>query len=181
MRYALLSVLAVMAVTLAGCETNTPQSAANRTDLQNRGQSTLQQMTANDAKLADVVNSSYAYAIFPEVGKAAVGVGGASGDGIVYQNGQMVGTVKLDQASIGLQAGGETYSELLVFKDQDAFNRLVNGNLTFGAQSSAMIIKAGAAGAAPFEKGVAVYILPKGGLEAGASIHGQKFTYNAEH
>lgn len=178
MRYALLSVLAVVAVTLTGCETNKPQSSANRVDLHNQAQTSLQQMIAADPKLQDVVNNAYGYAIFPEVGKAAVGVGGASGNGVVYRNGEVVGTAKLDQASLGVQLGGETYTQLVVFQNEDAFNRLVNGNLNFGAQTSATIIKSGAAGSAPFDQGVAVYILPRGGLMAGVSVNGQKFTYH---
>jgi lipid-binding SYLF domain-containing protein len=146
--------------------------------MNDQAQASLQQMTAKDPKIQDVVNNSYAYAIFPEVGSAAVGVGGASGNGIVYRNGQVVGTAKLDQGSVGLQVGGETYSELIVFKDQDAYNRFTNGNLNFGAQTSATIVKAGAGGAAPFENGVAIYILPKGGLEAGVSVNGQKLTFH---
>ena len=192
MRYALLSILAAAAVIMTGCqssstppqsstsasESSTPQSASNRMAMNEQAQAALQQMTAKNAKIQDVVNNSYAYAIFPEVGSAAVGVGGASGKGVVYQNGQVVGTAKLDQGSVGLQVGGQTYSELIVFKDQDAYNRFTNGNLNFGAQTSATIVKAGAGGVAPFENGVAIYILPKGGLEAGVSVEGQKLTFH---
>jgi lipid-binding SYLF domain-containing protein len=179
MRYVLLSTLAVVAVMMTGCENKAANSTSSQADLQQRAQAAVQQMANTNSKVQDALNSAYAYAIFPDVGQGAVGVGGASGQGVVYRNGQAVGTAKLDQGSIGAQIGGQTYSELVVFKDEDAYNRFVNGNLTFGAQASATVIKAGAAAEAPFENGAAVYILPKGGLEAGASINGQKFTYHA--
>lgn len=181
MRSMLLSALAVLAFTLTGCESKAPNAPANQASLHERAQAGIRDMTARDPKIQDVVNGAYAYAIFPDVGKAAVGVGGASGDGVVYRNGQIVGTAKLDQASVGLDLGGATYSELVVFKDEDAYNRLINGKLSFGAEASATLIKGGAAAEAPFNHGVAVYVMPKGGLEAGGSIDGQKFTYYANN
>lgn len=177
MRYAMLSALALSLVMMTGCESKSGNAPATQAGFHQESQAALRQMTENDARVQDSLNGAYAYAVFPDVGKAALGVGGAGGNGVVYRDGQAIGTAKLNQASIGLQAGGETYSELVIFKDQDAFNRFANGNLDFGAQTSATLIKAGAAGAAPFEHGVAVYILPKGGLEAGVSVNGQKLTY----
>ena len=177
MRTAMLSLLGVLAMTLVGCETSSPNSPANRTGVRSEADIALRQMTAQDPKLQDVLNSAYAYAIFPNVGEAAAGIGGASGRGVVYQNGQVVGTAKLDQLSVGPQAGGQSYSELIVFKDQNAFDHFKNGNLEFGAQATATVVKAGAAGTAPFANGVAVYILPKGGLEVGANISGQKLSF----
>ena len=177
MRKALLPILGMMVMALAGCESSTPNSAANQVGLRNDAQTALRQMIAQDSKLQDVINNAYAYAVFPDVGEGAVGVGGASGKGVVYQNGQPIGTAAINQVSVGPQVGGQTYSELIVFQNQDAFNRFQNGNLEFGAQASAMVVKAGAAAADRFENGVAVYILPKGGLQAGANINGQKLSY----
>jgi lipid-binding SYLF domain-containing protein len=177
MRTAMLSIFGIVAMALAGCETASPNSPANRVGLQDDSQTALRQMTSQDPKLQDVISSGYAYAIFPDIGNASLGVGGASGKGVVYQNGQAIGTVKLNQVSVGPQAGGQTYSELIVFQNQDAFNRLVNNSLEFGAQANATLVKAGAAAATHFDQGVAVYILPKGGLEVGANLNGQKFTY----
>lgn len=177
MRATFVSVLAMMALGLAGCETNTPNSAANRTDQQQRAQTALQQMTNQDAKLQDLIQSSYGYAVFPEVGNAAVGIGGSSGQGVVYRNGQPIGTAKIDSVSVGPQVGGQTYSELIVFQNEQALNRLENNSLEFGAEASATLVKAGAAAASRFDNGVGVFILPKGGLMAGASISGQKFHF----
>lgn len=177
MRTAMLTVLGVLAMSLVGCETSTPNSPANRTGVRTESNTAVQQMTAQDPKIQDVLNNAYAYAIFPDVGKAAAGIGGASGKGVVYQNGQVIGTAQLNQLSVGPQVGGESYSELIVFKDQNAFDRFRNGNLEFGAQASATVVKAGAATSGRFENGVAVYVLPKGGLEVGASLNGQKLSF----
>ena len=177
MRSMLLSLGALGLMALVGCETNHTDSTANRADLNNRAQSAMNQMTAQDPRLQDTLNNSVGYVIFPDVGQGAVGIGGAAGQGVVYRNGQQVGTAKIDQVSVGPQVGGQTYAELIVFKDQDALNRLMNNSLDFGAQADATIVKAGAAAGTQFNHGVAVFILPKGGLEVGANVSGQKFHY----
>jgi lipid-binding SYLF domain-containing protein len=135
-------------------------------------------MEAQDAGLAGVLKSSYGYVILPEIGDAAFIVGGASGNGIVYRGGQPIGTVTLKQGSLGAQIGGDTYAELIVLQDDKAFNRVINNSLEFGGDLTATIVKAGAAGSATFANGVEVYILPKGGLKAGAALTGQKFHYS---
>jgi lipid-binding SYLF domain-containing protein len=178
MRSAVIPVFAVAALAIVGCETNSPNSAANNVDLNNRARMALEQMTAQDPHLQDVINNSVGYVIFPEVGQAAVGVGGASGQGVVYRSGQPIGSARIDQVSLGPDIGGQTYSELIVFKDEKAMGRLMNDSLEFGAQAHATAVKAGAAAATEFAEGYAVFLLPKGGLEVGASISGQKFHFH---
>lgn len=178
MRSTFLSLLAVATMAMVGCESNSPDSQANRTDLNNRAKAAMQQMTSQDPKLGDMINSSVGYVIFPDIGQGAVGIGGASGMGVLYRNGQPSGWVKLNQLSVGPQVGGQSYSELIIFQNDDAMNRLMNNSLEFGTEASATIVKAGAAVAATFRQGVAVYVLPRGGLEAGANINGQKFHYS---
>ena len=45
--------------------------------------------------------NSYGYAIYPTVGKAGLGVGGAHGTGCVYVKGKQVGTTAMTQLSFG--------------------------------------------------------------------------------
>ena len=60
-----------------------------------------------DALMSSLFSSSYAYVIFPNVGKGGLGIGGAAGNGIVYRNGVAIGSVKMKQLTIGFQAGGQ--------------------------------------------------------------------------
>ncbi|HWE02268.1 MAG TPA: YSC84-related protein [Tepidisphaeraceae bacterium] len=182
MRRLIFPVLAVLAAATMGCDSASQGSAAAHVALRDDGQVTLEKMEAQMPWMTDVVNSSYGYAIFPEIGAAAIGVGGASGKGIVYRNGQPIGRITLDQASVGVQLGGDTFGELIVFQDDHAFNRMINNSIEFGADASATIIKSGAAGDKNFANGVKVFILPKGGLMAGVSVNGQKFHFTpTEH
>ena len=178
MRKALIPLFTVAALGMLGCESTGPNAPAPKTQLEPRSDSSLQMFLSHDPGLQKLIDSSAGYVIFPEVGKGAVGVGGASGLGTVYKHGQAVGSVKLDQVSVGPQIGGETYAELIIFRDEPALGRLMNNAFEFGAAASATVLKAGAATDARFdENGTLCYILPKGGLMAGADIHGQKFHY----
>jgi len=178
MRRILLSAFALMTgAAIVGCDTSTPNSAAQKTALRDEAQASLTRMESQDPSLTERVNNAVGYAIFPEVGQAAVGIGGSSGKGVVYKGGQRVGRVTLGQGSIGPQIGGDTFAELIIFEDEKALNRLMNNSIEFGADANATFVKAGAAGAANFANGVQVYVLPKGGLMAGAAINGQKFIY----
>jgi len=176
MRMYLLPLVAILAA-VAGCDTASPDSPGTRTAIAQESNTALERMYAQDPGLRNLTANAYGYAIFPEVGEAAVGIGGASGKGIVYKGGQRVGTVTLEQASIGVQLGGQTFGELIIFQDEHALNRLMNNSVEFGADASATIVKAGAAGSTNFANGVQIYILPKGGLMAGVSLNGQKFHF----
>jgi lipid-binding SYLF domain-containing protein len=137
----------------------------------------LSNMIQNMPKLETFKNEAYAYVVFPKVTKAGIGIGGAAGKGIVYKSHAPVGSSKLKQASIGLQLGGQQYSEVIFFKDQEAFDKFTNGNLKFDAQASAVAITEGASADLSYSGGVAVFTQTKGGLMYEASIGGQHFTY----
>lgn len=138
--------------------------------------------------------NAYGYAIFPTIGKGAVGVGGAYGEGRAYKSATYVGDVSMAQLSIGWQLGGQTYSELIFFENKEAFDKFTQGNFGFDAQASAVAIavgagaQAGTSGAsanaadkqskAAYVNGVAVFSMQKGGLMYEAALAGQKFTYH---
>ena len=142
---------------------------------------------------------SYGYAIFPTIGKAGLGIGGAHGSGCVFAGGKMVGTTKMTQVSFGWQAGAQGYSLIVFFEDDRAFREFTSGNFEFGAQASAVAITAGASAGAGtggttagasggkkdaatvggYQKGVAPFSIVKGGLMYEAALSGAKFSYKA--
>lgn len=141
--------------------------------------------------------NAYGYAIFPTIGKGAVGVGGAHGSGQVYVGDKVSGKTSMTQLSIGWQLGGQAYSQIIFFEDKRAYDEFTSGNFEFGAQASAVAITAGAqaqagstgaaASASPggsagaqktsYHKGMAVFTRAKGGLMYEAAIAGQKFSF----
>ena len=130
-----------------------------------------------DPTIANWFETSTAYAVFPRVGKAGIGIGGARGKGIVIQADKTIGRASITQITIGLQLGGQVYSEYVFFKDQTALNDFKRGNFELGAQVSAVAVTAGASADADYSKGVAVFTIAEGGLMYEASVGGQKFKF----
>lgn len=141
---------------------------------------------------------SYGYAVFPTIGKGGIGIGGAHGKGRVFVGGKHVGDARMTQVTVGFQLGGQTYSMIVFFQDERAFEEFTSGNFEFGAQATAVAITAGASAAATtagtsagasggkndattvgeYNKGLAVFTVAKGGLMYEASIGGAKFRYD---
>ena len=117
------------------------------------------------------------YAVFPNVGKGGIGIGGARGSGEVFEKENVIGKTTLNQVSIGFQLGGQAFSQIIFFKDKKALERFTEGNFEFGASASAALISEGANASADYSDGVAVFTFSKGGLMYEASIGGQKFSY----
>jgi lipid-binding SYLF domain-containing protein len=173
--YGLVMVAALMLA--AGCST-APQTEEKREALRSEADAAVDAMTRTDPGLRDFINRGTGYAIFPSVGKGGVGVGGAYGRGIVYDDsGRMLGYADLTQASIGLQLGGQTFKELLVFENEAALNRFKNEGWSPTANASAVALKSGAAATARFQDGVAIFTQPNGGAMFEASVGGQQFKF----
>lgn len=130
-----------------------------------------------DASLKDLFANSYGYAIFPQVTKAALIVGGAGAAGEVYEKGKQIGTAKMAQVSVGAQVGGQAYREVIFFENKEALDRFKGDNYEFSSQVSAVAAKSGVSANAKYREGVQVYTEEINGLMAEASIGGQKFTY----
>ena len=119
------------------------------------------------------------YAVFPNVGKAGFGIGGARGKGEVFEDDKVIGSTTLTQLSFGFQLGGQAFSQIIFFQDEKDLNRFTEGNFEFGASASAALITEGANASADYSDGVAVMTFLKGGLMYEASIGGQKFTFKS--
>lgn len=133
-------------------------------------------MEAN-SDLESTLSSAAGYAIFPNVGKGAWILGGAAGNGVVYENGQVSGYAELRQIDVGFQFGGKAFREMIVFKTQEALEKFKEGNFEFGGSASAVIWDKGKGKALTFENGAGVAIIPKAGAMVGISVGGQEFDY----
>ena len=105
----------------------------------------------------------------------------------------------MNQVSVGFQAGGQAYSQIIFFQDKRAFDEFTAGDFEFDARVSAVAITAAASGTAgttgasaaasggrkdaatagEYYKGMAVFTIVKGGAMYEASVAGQKFSYQA--
>jgi lipid-binding SYLF domain-containing protein len=151
----------------------------------------------NAGESAAFFDNSYAHVVIPTVGKGGLGVGAAHGKGRAFVNDEYVGDVTMNQVSVGLQAGGQAFSQIIFFADQRAFDEFTAGNFEFDATVQAVAItaaasasastvgtSAGASGgkkdaktAGKYHKGIAVFTIAKGGMMYQAAVGGQKFKY----
>jgi lipid-binding SYLF domain-containing protein len=154
----------------------------------------------NAGESSNFFSSAYGYAVFPTIGKGGFVVGGAHGTGHVYEKGKYIGNTSMTQLSVGFQAGGQAYSQIVFFEDKRALDEFCNGNFEFEAGVSAVAITAAAGGTAgtsgasatasggkkdartvgsAYYKGMAIFTIVKGGAMYQATVAGQKFTYDA--
>jgi lipid-binding SYLF domain-containing protein len=139
----------------------------------------------------------YGYAVFPTIGAGGLIVGGARGKGQVYVHDKLVGDALMTQLSVGFQAGGKAYSEIIFFQDKRALDEFESGTFEFAAGASAVAITAGASASVGtdrasseasggksnattngnYQTGMAVFTIAKGGLMFAADISGEKFVY----
>ena len=131
----------------------------------------------SDPSMENLFKHAAGYVVFPNIGKGAVVVGGAAGKGALYQKGVVAGTAQMVQATVGAQAGGQAYREIIFFENRDAVDRFMQNKIEFSGQVSAIAVKAGASANANYRNGVVVFSHEKGGLMLEASLGGQKFTY----
>lgn len=140
---------------------------------------------------------AYGYAVFPTIGKAGIGIGGAYGQGRVFEHGKPIGETSVTQLSVGFQLGGQGYSQIIFFENAAALGRFTTGEFEFSADASAIAITVGAnakagtqganAGASidknkarvagAYTNGMAVFTVAKGGLMYEAVIAGQKYRF----
>jgi len=128
-----------------------------------------------NSDINEFFNSAYGYAIFPGIGKGGLGVGGAAGKGTVFKGGAPVADCKMSQVTIGFQAGGQKYAEVIFFENVEAYERFVSNKFEFAAQVSAVALKSGVSLDAEYADGMLVFTMAIGGLMYEASIGGQKF------
>ncbi len=132
-----------------------------------------------DSLMKNLFKNAYGYVMFPNVGKGAIGIGGASGGGILYEKGATIGRAQMTQVTIGFQAGGQAYREVIFFQNKETLDRFKDNKFEFSAQVSAVAATAGASGNAKYSDGILIFTQQKGGLMYEASVGGQKFKYTS--
>lgn len=143
-------------------------------------------------------NDAYGYAVYPRVGKGAWILGFSYAKGQVYRGGYVTGRSTLYHVSIGLQGGGQVFSQIIFFQDQRAYEEFTRGTFEVDAATAAVAVTAGARAQAGttgnsaslsagpqgasqygnrYAKGLAIFVQGKGGLMLDASVGAQKFVF----
>lgn len=175
MKNVLLAVAAALAV--PSCA-STPKNAQEQHTLQSQAQATLNEMQQRQPGLSNAVQGAYAYAVFPDVGKAAFIVGGAGGAGVLYEHGVPTGNVKISKASFGASVGAQSMGELIILNDQNSVNQIKSGSFDLGANVSAIVLTSGGAAPTGTVRGTQVFLMPRGGAMVDVSVSGQKVSFS---
>lgn len=168
------SVLMLLFLVFASCGSmkNTEE------DLVADSQDAIAAISQNDTNMTEIFDNSVGYVVFPNVGKGAYVIGGASGNGTVYENGNLIGYADLKQVDVGFQIGGQAFIEVIFFNSQTALDNFKKGGYELAANASAVILEEGVSRDVEFQDGVAVVTMPKGGAMAGISVGGQRFEFH---
>jgi lipid-binding SYLF domain-containing protein len=162
-----------MAALLALALTNTVHAGG----LKAASQEAIQNFKRTDPSLSKFFRDSVGYAILPSVGEGGLIIAGKHGDGLLYEKGKVTGKVTMSAVTIGAQAGGGKFSEVIFFETNGALNSFKGSNYEMSAAAKASIAASGVAARAKYEQGVAVFTLPKSGAMVAAAVGGQKFKF----
>jgi len=167
--------LVVVAMT-AACST-APTTQQAKDDLVRDAASALTALDREIPGVLSLVRGSYGYAMFPSVSKGGLGLGGAYGRGVVYAQGRLIGYADVTQGSLGLQVGGQTYRQLIVFDDKAALDRFTQGRFDLAADTSAIVIQPGYAERVRLTEGATMFSRPIAGLMGELAMAGQQFSF----
>jgi lipid-binding SYLF domain-containing protein len=117
--------------------------------------------------------------VFPRVVDGGLIVGGEYGRGQLSIDGRNAGSYKVTSISLGLQAGLQSQSLVLMFMSQEALDRFTStSSWTAGADASVALGRVGANGRIETlgDTGVIAFALTNAGLMAGAKIDGTRIS-----
>ncbi len=174
----LLKTFLLIAITFGGIQNVDAQSEKKKNKIIVDATEAKEEFIKGDWQMKKHFSNAHGYVIFPNVGKGGIGIGGASGNGVVYENGTKIGMAKLSQLSIGFQWGGQAYREIIFFETKETMDRFKESKVELSAQASAVAVTAGASADAKYVEGVMIFTMQKGGLMYEASVGGQKFKFN---
>jgi lipid-binding SYLF domain-containing protein len=148
--------------------------AAKRQEILDMSKSTIDALR-KDSSAKSLVDSAYGHAVF-DTTKGGFLVTGAGGTGVAMRkNGANPVYMHLGAGGVGLGAGLENYKLIVLFENEDTYDRFVDGAWTAGASAQAAAGRDGAAIVGKFVNGVAVYHVTDKGVIAQADVSGVKF------
>ncbi len=168
----------LIAITIGAVQNVDAQSEKKKAKVIADAADAKEEFIKSDWQMKKHFSNAYGYVIFPNVGKGGIGIGGAAGNGVVYESGTEIGMAKLSQLSIGFQWGGQAYREIIFFETKETMDRFKESKVELSAQASAVAVTAGASADAKYSNGVMIFTMQKGGLMYEASVGGQKFKFN---
>jgi lipid-binding SYLF domain-containing protein len=135
---------------------------------------------ANVAGCEAAAEKAQGMLVFPKVTKGAIGVGGSYGEGALIVDDKPAGYYSTAAASIGLQLGGETFSQIIMFMTPAALEGFRNSSgWEAGANAKVTMIDQGKAAdirSIIADNPVVAFVFGQQGLMGDLSVEGAKIT-----
>jgi lipid-binding SYLF domain-containing protein len=168
-------------VALAACASSSPSDrAARKTEIDAGADAALSKLFAENPAAKELAGRAKGIAIFPNIVKGGLGVGGESGDGVLRVGGKPVAYYNTSSASIGLQAGLQSYSQVLMFLTEPALASFRDSSgWEAGVDGSVAVLQTGASGkldTTNISDPVVGFVFGEQGLMADVAIEGSKYT-----
>lgn len=143
-------------------------------------------------------DNCYGYVVWRRIARGGFGIGGATGRGQVYVDGEVTGFSRLLDVSVGFQLGGQVYRQIIFFENKAAYEDFTDGGFEFDAQAAAIAVTASAqassgtqgsqaavgaattselAAASAYYNGTRVFTMARGGLMYQVTIAGQRYNF----
>jgi lipid-binding SYLF domain-containing protein len=157
-----------------------PVPAATGRTLDQDAKAALGSLYSNNAGAKALGNKAVGILVFPTVTKAGFIVGGQGGDGALFEKGKITGHYNTGAASVGMQAGVQTYGYALFFMTAADLAYLKKSDgWSLGVGPSIVVADASFAkdtSTLTGQKGVYAFIFDQKGLMAGMGLVGQKIS-----
>lgn len=178
----LLGIVSVLTATILAAACSNQPMTATRFQAQDRATRddvnlSIEEFKRIDPSIESLFGSAYGYAVFPRVRKGGAGIGGAQGEGRVFEGGAMIGATTITKVSLGLQLGGQVFREIIFFRDRPTLERFKTGEFALSAEATGVAATEGRAATADYDNNVAVFVMPIKGLMFEAAVGGQQFVY----
>lgn len=140
----------------------------------------LAKLYSTNAAAKELSTDAKGILVFPDVTKAGLIIGGARGVGALRVNGENKGYYQTNSASLGLQAGIESRSEVIMFMTEGALKKFSqSSNWQAGVDGSITVVEKGASGSVNTKnqtQPIVGFIFGNSGLYGGLNFEGAKIS-----
>ena len=154
--------------------------AATAAEIASDANASLSQLYASVPAAKALAANATSILVFPKVTKAGLGVGGQYGEGALLKGGKAVAYYSTAGASVGLQAGVQTYSYALFFMNANALAQLEKADgFEVGVGPTVVVMDEGKAKTmttTTAKDDIYAFIFGQKGLMAGLGVQGNKIT-----
>ncbi|SDO84756.1 Lipid-binding SYLF domain-containing protein [Ralstonia sp. 25mfcol4.1] len=176
--------LVATAAFAAGCTTTGTKAgtdaAAQRREIDAGVDGALNRLYSSVKSAQELGNRAQGILVFPRVLSGGLVIGGEYGDGALRSKGATHGYYRTIAGSIGLTAGGQSRSVIIMFMTPEAYDKFVQSKgWTVGADASVALAKVGANGTidtVTAQQPVIAFVQTNAGAMVDVSLNGAKIS-----